>query len=154
MENSLLYLLIFSLALALQGYYFGIYRPLPALAWLAQSAFVIATFMLMPILVYVLVEQSGAIKRLESTGIQPYPGIKESVGIANGKGDNPTWMFEVQASSAEINEFYRATENTGDWSFQGDDGIFLRFRRNDQVMKIAFRDGYSSDTLIYMIEDS
>jgi hypothetical protein len=154
MEYSLLFLLIFSLLLALQGYYFGFYRPLPVAAWLAQSAFVIATFMLVPILAYLLVEQSGAIKRLENTGIQPYPGIKESVGIANGRGDNPTWMFEVQASSAEINEFYRTTENTGDWSFQGDDGIYLRFRRNDQVLKIAFRDGHSSGILIYIIEES
>ena len=99
-------------------------------------------------------ECPGAIKRLENTGIQPYPGIKESVGIANGRGDNPTWMFEVQASSAEINEFYRTTENTGDWSFQGDVGIHLRFRRNDQVLKIAFRDGHSSGILIYIIEES
>ena len=154
MQNSLLLLLILSLALSLQGYYFGFYRPLRVLPWLAQSTFVIATFMLMPILIYVLVMQSGAIERLENVGIRPYPGIKESVGIANGKGNNPTWIFKVQASSAKINEFYRSKENTGDWSFHGDDGSFLRFWRNDQVMKIAFRDGYSSDTLIYIIENN
>ena len=153
MQSSLIFLLIFSLLLALQGYYFGFYRPPPVLAWLAQSAFVIATFMLVPILVYVLIMQSGAIGRLQVAGIRPYPGIQESIGIANGKGDNPTWMFEVQASSAEINEFYRTAENIGDWSFHSDDGIYLRFRRNDKVMKIAFRDGHSSDTLIYIIED-
>ena len=154
MQNSLILLLIFSLVLSLQGYYFGIYRPTAVAAWLAQSTFVIATFMLMPILVYVLVTQSGAIDRLERTGIRPYPGISESVGIATGKGDNPTWVFEVRASGDEIREFYRSAENTGDWSFQGDDGIYLRFVKNDRLMKIAFRDNVSSDTLIYMIEDS
>ena len=124
------------------------------LAWLAQSTFVITTFMLMPTLIYVLVIQSGAIERLENMGIRPYPGIKESVGVANGRGDNPTWIFEVQANGDEIRQFYSSAENTGDWSFQGDDGIYLRFRRNDQVMKIAFRDNWSSDTLIYIIEES
>lgn len=153
MDKSLIFLLVLSLVLALQGYYFGIHRPLRVLAWLAQSTFVIATFMLIPILVYVLVMQSGAVERLEKTGVRPYPGITQSVGIANGKGDNPTWIFEVQASSDAIREFYRSSKNTGDWSFQGDDGIYLRFRRNDRVMKIAFRDEYASDTLIYIIED-
>jgi hypothetical protein len=153
MQNSLILLLIFSFVLSLQGYYFGIYKPLRVLPWLAQSTFVIATFLLMPTIVYVLVTQSGAIKRLENAGIQPFPGIKESVGIANGRGDNPTWIFEVQASSNEIREFYSSTENAGDWSFQSDDGIYLRFRRDDQVMKIAFQDDWSSDTIIYTIED-
>ncbi|MDH3903453.1 MAG: hypothetical protein OEU84_11105 [Xanthomonadales bacterium] len=154
MDHTLIFLLIFSLALAVVSYYFGIHRPLPVGAWRSQSAFVVLTFMLIPILVYVLVDQSGAIGRLEGTGIRAHPGIKESVGIANGKGDNPTWVFEVQASGAEINEFYRAAENIGDWSFQSDDGIYLRLRRNDRVMKIAFRDGHSSDTIIYIIEDA
>jgi hypothetical protein len=138
----------------LQGYYFGLYRPVAVLPWLAQSTFVIATFMLIPILVYVLATQSGAIARLENVGIRPYPGIKGSVGIANGRGDNPTWVFEVQGSSKAIREFYRSAENTGNWSFQGDDGIYLRFSKNDQIMKIAFRDNWSSDTLIYIIEGS
>lgn len=154
MQTSLLLLLIFSLFLSLQGYYLGFYRPPAVLAWLAQSTFVIATFMLMPLLVYVLVLQSGAIERLESAGIRPFPGIRESVGIATGRGDNPTWVFEVRASSEELREFYGSGENTGEWSFQADDGIFLRFTQNEQVMKIAFRDNVSSDTLIYMIEDS
>ena len=153
MQNSLLLLLIFSLVLSLQGYYFGFYRPLAVLSWLAQSTFVIATFLLIPILIYVLVTQVGAIERLENTGIRPFPGIKESVGIANGKGDNPTWVFEVQASSDEIREFYRSAENTGDWSFQGDDGINMRFSNNDRLLKIAYRDSGSSETLIYIIED-
>ena len=154
MQNSLILLLIFSFVLSLQGYYFGIYKPLRVLPWLAQSTFVIATFLLMPTIVYVLVTQSGAIKRLENAGIQPFPGIKESVGIANGRGDNPTWIFEVQASSNEIREFYRSAENTGDWSFQGDDGSNMRFRKNDRLLKIAYRDSGSPDTLIYIIEDS
>jgi hypothetical protein len=153
MQNSLLLLLIFSLVLSLQGYYFGFYRPLAVLSWLAQSTFVIATFLLIPILIYVLVTQAGAIERLENSGIRPFPGIKESVGIANGKGDNPTWVFEVQASSDEIREFYRSAENTGDWSFQGDDGINMRFSNNDRLLKIAYRDSGSSETLIYIIED-
>jgi hypothetical protein len=153
MQNSLLLLLIFSLVLSLQGYYFGFYRPLAVLSWLAQSTFVIATFLLIPILIYVLVTQAGAIERLESIGIRAFPGIKESVGIANGRGDNPTWVFEVQAGSDEIREFYISAENTGDWSFQGDDGINMRFSKNDQLLKIAYRDRGSSDTLIYIIED-
>ena len=152
MQGSLIFMLLVCFVLSLQGYYFGFFRPLAVLAWLAQSTFVISTFLLIPILIYVLVSQSGAIERLENTGIRPYPGIVESIGLGNGWGDNPTWMFEVHANSGEVREFYSSPENTGDWSFQGDDGIYLRFRKNDLVMKIAFSDNWSSDTLIYKIE--
>jgi hypothetical protein len=55
MQNSLIFLLIISLVLSLQGYYFGFFRPIRVLAWLAQATFVISTFMLIPSLVYVLV---------------------------------------------------------------------------------------------------
>ena len=106
MDHTLIFLLIFSLALAVVSYYFGIHRPLPVGAWRSQSAFVVLTFMLIPILVYVLVDQSGAIGRLEGTGIRAHPGIKESVGIANGKGDNPTWVFEVQAGEGYDTHMY------------------------------------------------
>ena len=152
MQSSLIFLLIICFVLSLQGYYFGFFRPTAVLAWLAQATFVISTFMLIPILVYVLVSQSGDIERLENTGIRPYPGIRESVGFGNGRGDNPTWVFEVHANKGEIREFYGSAANTGDWSFQDDDGIYLRFRKKDLVMKIAFRDNRSSDTLIYIIE--
>jgi hypothetical protein len=152
-QSSLIYLLIFFVVLALQGYYFGFVRPPVVLAWLQQATFVIATFLMIPILVYVLVSQSGAIGRLENTGIRPYPGITESVGVGNGVGDHPTWIFEVQASSGDVRKFYSSAENTGDWSFHGDDGIFLRFRKGDLEMKIAHRDSWSSDTLIYMLEE-
>lgn len=153
MQDSFLLMLIFSLVLSLQGYYFGFYRPLTMAPWLAQSTFVSATFLLMPFLVFVLVAQSGAIERLENVGIRPHPGIEESVGIANGTGDNPTWVFAVQASSDEIHEFYGTADTTGEWSFQSLDGIYLRFRKDDRVLKIAFREGWSSNTLVYMTED-
>ena len=152
MQNSLILLLVLSLALSLQGYYFGFLRPTAVLAWLQQAAFMISTFLMIPILIYVLVAQSGAIERLENTGIRPYPGIRESIGFGNGWADNPTWVFEVDANSSEIREFYSSAANTGDWSFQGDDGIYLRFRKNDLVMKIAYRDNWSSDTLVYILE--
>lgn len=154
MQSSLIFLLIVFIALSLQGYYFGFFRPTAVLWWLAQSTFVISTFIMIPILVYVLISQAGDIERLENTGIRPYPGIRESVGYGNGRGDDPTWIFKVKASSAEIYEFYSSAENTGDWSFQGYDGIYLRFRKNNLILKIAFRESWSSDSLIYMIESS
>jgi hypothetical protein len=154
MQSSLIFLLIVFIALSLLGYYYGFFRPTVVAAWLSQASFMISTFMMIPILVYVLVSQSGAIERLENTGIRPYPGITESVGLGNGQGDNPTWIFEVRASSGEIREFYSSAQNTGDWAFQGDDGIFLRFRKNDQVLKIAYREDGSSDAIIYIIESS
>lgn len=152
MQGSLIFLLIIGFILSLQGYYFGFVRPPAVLAWLQQATFVIAAFLIIPVLVYVLVSQSGAIGRLENTGIRPYPGIRESVGFGNGIGDHPTWIFEVQASSGDIRKFYSSAENTGDWSFQSDDGIYMRFRNGDLVMKIAHRDSWSSDTLVYMLE--
>jgi hypothetical protein len=153
MQNELIYLLIFCIFLSLQGYYFGWMRPPVALAWLQKAAFVTSSFMLIPVLVFVLVTQSGAIKRLENTGIRPFPGIVASVGISTGSGEEPTWVFEVRAGHGEIHQFYSSPENTGNWSFQDNDGIFLRFRKDNLLLKIAHREGPASNTLIYMIEN-
>lgn len=105
-----------------------------------------------PVLVFVLASRSGAIHRLENTGIRPYPDIEESVGFGNGRGDQPIWVFKVHAGSGEIREFYSTAESAGEWSFQDDNGIYLLLRKDGQVMKIAHHRGWSSDSLIYMIE--
>jgi hypothetical protein len=91
MQGSLIFLLIICFFLSLQGYYFGFLRPTAVLAWLQQATFVISTFLLIPILVYVLASQSGAIERLENTGIRPYPSIRESVVFGNGPIDPYTF---------------------------------------------------------------
>jgi hypothetical protein len=148
----MLYLLVFCIFLSIQGYYFGFIRPPAVLAWLSQATFVTSTFLLTPFLVFALVNQAGAIERLEETGLQPHPGIIESVGIANGQGDQPTWVFAVRANSRDIREFYTSTANIGDWSFEGDDGLYMRFTKDGMEMKIAHQDGHTSDTLIYMLE--
>ena len=93
MDSSLILLLIALIALNIQSYYFGWVRPPKVAAWLQQTSFIVLTFLLIPLLVYSLYSQSQAESRLEDYGIVPHPAIKNAVGIANGKGDNPIWLF-------------------------------------------------------------
>jgi len=154
MQVSLLFLLAVAILLSVQGYYFGYVRPPVVLAWLQQATFIISTFLLVPVLVYVLLNQSGAVKRLAETGIRPYPRITESVGVANGFGENPTWVFEVDATVNEVREFYQAKANTGDWTLQNDAGVFLSFKKGEATMTIAYRQGVSGNTLIYLLKNN
>ena len=146
MQNSLIWILVFCLAWAPIAFYFGFLRPAKTGAWQHQAALIIDLFLLVPIIGFVLFQQSGAIKRLELEGFSAHPSILESVGLTNGAGTEPEWVFEAAESSEEILDYYRASQSRPEWTLTTDSEVILILRRGEQRMTIAASDrsGYTS----------
>ena len=151
MQNSLVWLFVFCLFMAGLSYYIGFVRPPRVLAWLSKAGFLIWLFLLTPILVYVLYQQSGSIDRLESTGFVAHPGIVESVGIANGVGENPTWLFRINSDGTDILEYYRSPDSRPGWEMSGGNEMVLMFKRERQRMAVAVRKGWSDSSLMFRL---
>lgn len=149
MQSSLIILLIFCALLAAQGFYFGFIKPPRTLAWLQQSTFIIMTFMLIPFLIVVLIQQQGDIEKLAQTGFMPHPAITKSVGLTG----ESTWVFEIDASENEVRDFYKNPENTGDWKLTIDTGVMMIFSLDSQKMTIGYREGRGANTLSYMLSE-
>ncbi|NCF18602.1 MAG: hypothetical protein GWP63_10195 [Haliea sp.] len=152
MDTSLILLLVFLIAVEIQAFYFGFVSPPRTGAWLQQASFVILSFLLIPLLVYVLYSQAAAASRLGKYGIEAHPAIDSSIGIGNGYGDNPTWIFELKSDGEDILEFYRQDSSRDGWVLVEDNSLLLRFTRESKTMTIASRDSPDSKTLIIMIK--
>ncbi len=151
MQNTLVYLCIFCLFMAGLTYYIGFIRPPRVLAWLSKAGFLIWLFLLAPILGYVLYQQSGSIDRLEKKGFKAHPAIVESVGISNGVGTNPTWLFKISGDGRDVLEFYRSPEAHAGWEMTGGNDQVLLFRRGNEKMAVAVRNGWTENTLMFSL---
>ena len=149
MQTSLIYLFFFSLFMAGLTFYIGFIRPPRVLAWLSKAAFLTWLFLLMPVLGYVLYQQSGAMDRLESQGITVHPAISESIGIANGVGDEPTWLFSVEGDLKEVMEFYRSEDSRPGWTMAGGSDTVIILEKGMSKMAIAVRKGWSERTIMF-----
>ena len=150
MDASLILLLVALIALNIQSYYFGWVRPPKVAAWLQQASFIVLTFLLIPLLVYSLYSQSQAESRLEDYGIVPHPAIKNAVGIANGRGDNPIWLFELEDNEPAL-DFYRNLPESAPWDLSDDLGIQLIFTQQSRTLTIVQSGAPDRSTLAYMV---
>ena len=150
MDSSLTLLLLALVALDIQAYYFGWHRPPKALAWLQQASFIVLSFLLVPLLVYTLYSQSQALNRLERHGIAPHPAIKNAVGIANGSGENPIWLFKLSNNENAL-DYYRNLPDTAQWRLVEDLGVQLRFTSDTSTLTIVQSVTSGRDTLAFMI---
>ena len=146
MQRDLVLLLLFCLLMAGVSFYLGFIRPPRVVAWLSQAAFLVFTFMLAPILVYVLWQQGGAVERLEALGFAAHPSIVEAVGIANGVGERPVWLFRASDEAAAVLDFYRRGDKRRDWTLKTDGGSMLIFTRSGEKVTVAAsqRGGHTS----------
>jgi hypothetical protein len=135
------------------SFYIGFVRPPRVLAWLSKAGFIIWLFLLSPILGYVLYQQSGSIDRLESTGFVAHPDIEESVGIANGVGENPIWLFKINSDGTDILEYYRSPDSRPGWEMSGGNEMVLMFKRERQRMAVAVRKGWSDSSLMFSLSE-
>jgi hypothetical protein len=142
------------MVLAGQGYYYGFVRPPKVLYWLQQSTFIISLFILTPLLSYVLYSQSGAKKRLEVIGLRPHPAIVESIGLGNGTGDNPVWVFKIDAEKNQVMDFYKTRDNIDGWIMTLEHDFIMMFERGSQRMMIAYREGWNSKTLAFNLNEN
>ena len=146
-------LLVFSIILSVVSFYIGFIRPSGFFTWFARGSCLIATFLLIPTLSAVLYYQSTAIGRLSETGFIPFPGITETVGIAYGKGENPVWIFKFRGRG-DIEEFYRDESNREGWTLKENVGNLLVFIKDNKKMSIGKQEGWTSSSIIYMMESN
>ena len=151
MDNSLIYLLIGFVLIDIQAYYFGYINPPPVLAWLQKASFTVFTFLLIPLLVYVLYSQAGSVGRLEKHGIERHPAIQHAVCIANGIGENPTWVFQLDSDEENVLAFYKQLLSSSGWTLTEDMGLYLRYTQDGQALTIAQRNTATNNTLTIMI---
>jgi hypothetical protein len=144
-------LLVILLLIAGQSLWFGLVKPVAPLAWLQQTSFVITTFILIPLVVFVLYSQATATDRLEKIGIEAHPAIKHADGIGNGWGEHPIWVFSLEADAADVLDYYfRALADT-QWQILENNGLYLRYRKQDQILMIAHKRRPGHNTLVISV---
>ena len=153
MDKSIILLLAFSVILSVISYYIGYMKPTLNFSWFAKVSFLSATFLLIPVLALVLFFQNTAKERLEKTGFVPYPNIKETVGIAFGTGNNPTWIFKIKDYNY-IEEFYSDESNRPGWKLIKSSENLQTFQKGNKKMSIGQQKGWTSSSIIYMLENN
>lgn len=151
MDDTLIFLLIGFVLIDIQAYYFGFISPPPILAWLQQACFTVFTFLLIPLLIYVLYSQAGSVGRLEQHGIESHPAIQHAIGIANGLGENPTWVFQLNSDEDNLLAFYKQSLSSAKWKLTEETELYLRYTLAEQTLTIAQRQSATDNTLTIMI---
>jgi hypothetical protein len=146
MQPQIVILLIICILLAAQGYYFGFVRPPRALAWLQQATFALMLFMIIPLVLFALWKQSGAVGRLESTGVRPDPGILHAIGLATGPS---TWVFKSTSTPEDLRSFYHSQEGLDGWELISSSNDMLIISNGREKMAISMSRNGNSTTTIY-----
>jgi energy-coupling factor transporter transmembrane protein EcfT len=151
MQSSLIFLFIFSLVMAGISFFIGFMRPYRPGTYLSKAGFIIWLFLLAPFLTWVLYQQSGSVDRLEHTGFTAHPATVEAVGLANGAGENPTWLFKVDATPDEVLDFYNAPESHPGWALVAKTPKLLMFRKGEKKMDIFASDDWRNTSVMYKL---
>ena len=140
MDTSLLTLLGFCWALAAILYYLFVVRREVDLGGLGKSGLIILMFVITPVLVIALWNQSEAEVRLSRVGFNAHPGFVSSVGIATGAGSDPVWVFSVETDENLILNYYKKRENHGPWQLVSESENSLLFQKEAEIMTIHVSD--------------
>lgn len=141
MDTSLLLLLIAGLGYAALLYYLLFVRSERDPAGWGLSGIMAMLFIIAPIIVIVLWSQSGAQQRLHDLGFVPHPKFVSSMGIATGVGESPTWVFDTDATEAEIVAFYKREEHRPGWQLTGQGPSVLVFKNARRTLTLFTGDG-------------
>jgi len=150
-DSSLIVLLIAFILINIQAFYFGFINPPKTSAWLQQSSFIVLTFLLIPILAYIIYSQAGSISRLEAHEIEAHPAISNAVGFNNGYDKNPTWVFELTRNEQNVLSFYKQRISTSKWKLVEETGLYLRWKQEGKLLTIAHQISPSKNTLTIII---
>jgi hypothetical protein len=150
MDPTLVGLLILFLAGSALTYHFGCRRPPAIMRWRIQGGFVVFTFMLIPVAVYVLSLQAGAVDRLVRLGIRPLPGIVRVVGIAAGQGERPVWGFAAEGAGAHDLAFYDDPATRPGWEKPQRGPMMLILVREGRRMSVTLSETWRARSVIYL----
>ena len=152
MEKSIILLLFFSFVLAITSFHLGFIKPSKKLGYAAKSCFVLVIIILIPLFAGILWFQSSAKERLMDTGIVPYPGIGETIGIAFGTGDRPVWLFRTGTDKLSIGSFYTNENNRPGWNLteSGEQSAILINTENKMTIKA--QTGSEKGSVMYLMD--
>jgi hypothetical protein len=152
MEKSIILLLFFSFVLAITSFYLGFIKPSKNLGHAAKLFFVLVIVILIPLFAGILWFQSSAKERLMDTGIVPYPGIGETIGIAFGTGDRPVWLFRTVTDKLSIGSFYTNEYNRPGWNLteSGEQSAILINTENKMTIKA--QTGSEKGSVMYLMD--
>ncbi len=152
MEKSIILLLFFSFVLAITSFYLGFIEPSKNLGHAAKLFFVLVIVILIPLFAGILWFQSSAKERLMDTGIVPYPGIGETIGIAFGTGDRPVWLFRTVTDKLSIGSFYTNANNRPGWNLteSGEQSAILINTENKMTIKA--QTGSEKGSVMYLMD--
>ena len=151
MDPSLIGLLALFIAGAALTYHFGFVHPSSTLEWRIKAGFVVFTAMLIPVVVYVLVLQSGAVDRLGRLGVEPFPGVRHVVGAAAGQGEAPVWVFATDPAGGPALEWYDDPATRTGWTIAERSAGTLILVRDEARLSIATSGTGSSKRVIYLL---
>lgn len=152
MEKSIILLLFFSFVLAITSFHLGFIKPSKKLGHAAKLFFVLVIVILIPLFAGILWFQSSAKERLMDTGIVPYPGIGETIGIAFGTGDRPVWLFRTGTDKLSIGSFYTNENNRPGWNLteSGEQSAILINTENKMTIKA--QTGSEKGSVMYLMD--
>ena len=137
MDPALIALLGGCLSLAILLYYVIFIRRDGAVGSWGKSGLLTLLFVLIPVLVIALWNQSGAESRLALIGLSPYPGLTSSSGVATGQGKNPVWVFSVEGGAEPALKFYSHPENHKGWTLVSKSKSLLLFKSEGKTLVIS-----------------
>ena len=141
MDPTLITLLIGCILWAVLLCYFFIYRRAKDLGAGGKSALIIITFILVPVIGFVLWGQKQSFQRLEELGFEAYQGLGHSFGVATGAGDSSTWLYSLSSSEDALLDFYRNPAKHKGWKLIAEESGGLTFERGNSKMLIRVSDG-------------
>ena len=115
-----------------------------------RASIFILLFLIVPVIIVVLYNQSNAESRLAQTGFKPYPGISRSVGVLTGTGKNPLWLFSIDddIDTVSIIKYYKNPENHKGWRLISKSTNMLLFQKDNMKMSISIANKYISYTIV------
>jgi hypothetical protein len=152
-QTSLVAFLVILLIAAIASYRFGFKRPWHVLQHRLQAAFVVLVFLLIPLVVAVLWQQTRATDELADIGIVPHPSLTESAGIdpSRRQAGERVWLFHSDQSPATVLDFYRNPGTRPEWQLTSESPMLLTLRRGAQRLTIAASESRTETVVVYSL---
>lgn len=153
MDPFLISLLGVVILINLQSFYFGFYRKTQLSLSLQKASFVITGILLIPFLVYALFSQAGSEQRLANFGIPIHPDFAYTIGIRNGYGDNPTWVYALKKDAKDVLSFYESSKLDPTWKLKEINPLYLLYVTDTKRIMIAHSRRYGRESVIITVSD-
>ena len=113
-----------------------------------RAAIIVIGTVIVPALVLTLWLQNRSTSQLEALGLGVFHGLENSVGVATGTGEQPTWVYTLNATEADLLNFYRDPGNHVGWAVTASSDDRVELRRKSSILQIHASDGQAVFLLV------